>query len=145
MCGAIAALYIRKRRPTTTHVRMVTAIGAPAAISCAARICAAPENMSADNPSASQGEAPADCAPTPQTRPNGTRPMSGGVMSRTPATKSGREKIAGHERRDQPLTPPAVSPPTTRSWKSAISSEIGTMATMSAAEMSGHGNANSPW
>ena len=50
MCGAIAALYMRKRRPTTKHVRIVTAIGAPAAMSCAARICAAPENMIADKP-----------------------------------------------------------------------------------------------
>jgi len=45
----------------------------------------------------------------------------------------------------QPFTPPEVKPPTTRSWKMAIRMQIGTMAMISAAEMSGHGNANSPW
>src|SRR6185295_6818151 len=90
---AIAAMYIRKRRPMTKHVRMVTATGAPAAMSCVARICAAPENITADKPNDSHTDAPADCAPTPQTRPNGSRPRSGGDISRTPARKSGREKI----------------------------------------------------
>ena len=40
--------------------------------------------------------------------------------------------------------PPLVKPPTTRSWNTAISMQIGTIAMISAAEMSGHGNANSP-
>ncbi len=44
-----------------------------------------------------------------------------------------------------PFTPPDVSPPTTRSWNTAIRMQIGTIATTSAAEISGHGNANSPW
>ena len=49
------------------------------------------------------------------------------------------------DRGGQPFMPPAVSPPTTRSWKTAIRIEIGTMATISAAEMIGQGNENSPW
>ena len=44
-----------------------------------------------------------------------------------------------------PFTPPVVSPPTTRSWNTAMRMQIGTIATLSAAEMSGHGNAHSPW
>lgn len=44
----------------------------------------------------------------------------------------------------QPFMPPCVRPPTTRSWKSAMMIEIGTMATTSAAEMIGQGNENSP-
>ena len=44
----------------------------------------------------------------------------------------------------QPFMPPLVSPPTTRSWKTAIRMETGTIATMSAAEMIGQGNENSP-
>ena len=99
---------------------MVTATGAPAAISCAARICAAPENINADNPSASHGEAPADCAPTPQTRPNGTRPIERRRHVAGARDEIGSGEEAGHDRDDQPLTPPAVSPPTTRSWKTAI-------------------------
>jgi len=45
----------------------------------------------------------------------------------------------------QPFTPPAVNPPTTRSWNTAIRIEIGTIATISAAEIRGQGNAYSPW
>jgi hypothetical protein len=44
-----------------------------------------------------------------------------------------------------PFIPPLVRPPTTRSWKMAISTQIGTIATISAAEMIGQGNENSPW
>ena len=166
-CGAIAALYIRKRRPTTKQVSTITANGACAAMSCVARICAAPEKTIIAIPTASSADRPVACAATPQTSPNGRRPISGGVMSRMPATKSGREKwrdtgpvaqrgedamlarLARRRRGDraggQPLTPPAVSPPTTRSWNTAIMMQIGTSAMISAAEMSGHGNANSPW
>ncbi len=57
--GAIAALYIRKRRLTTKHESTITANGAPAASSCAAMICAAPLNMIIDIASAATGEAPA--------------------------------------------------------------------------------------
>lgn len=51
----------------------------------------------------------------------------------------------GSEASPQPFTPPAVRPLTTRSWNSAIRIAIGTIATISAAEMIGHGKANSPW
>ena len=44
-----------------------------------------------------------------------------------------------------PFIPPLVSPPTTRSWNTAIRIDTGTMATISAAEMIGQGKANSPW
>lgn len=44
----------------------------------------------------------------------------------------------------QPFNPPAVSPPTTRSWKIAITMATGTIATINAAEMIGHGNVYSP-
>jgi len=73
---------------------MITISGAPAAISCEATICAAPLNMIADIASAASGEAPAEIAAIPQTMPNGTMPISTGVMSRTPSKNAGREKCA---------------------------------------------------
>ena len=71
---------------------MITSSGAPAESSCAATICAAPLNMIADIASAASGDAPAETAAIPQTMPNGTMPISTGVMSRTPSKKAGREK-----------------------------------------------------
>lgn len=44
----------------------------------------------------------------------------------------------------QPFNPPCVKPPTTRSWKIAISTATGTMVTINAAEMMGQGKVNSP-
>jgi hypothetical protein len=37
-------------------------------------------------------------------------------------------KINVTDTHTQPFTPPAVNPPTTRSWKTAISTQIGTIA-----------------
>src|SRR5262245_18599874 len=120
--------------------------------------------MIIDIASAAIGEAPAAIAPTPHTTPNGTMPISIGDMSRTPSRNAEREKCArmrnegpaagkpqAHDVRGdynpaiQPLIPPAVKPPTTRSWNTAIRIEIGTIATISAADISGHGKAYSPW
>src|SRR5262249_6412454 len=55
-----------------------------------------------------QTDAPAACAPTPQTSPNGSSPSSGGAISRTPARKSGREKIRdkGLRARTAPVSRP---------------------------------------
>src|SRR5678815_1669146 len=91
-----------KRRPATKQVITITASGAPAASSCTARICAAPENTIADKPSAASGDAPAAAAPTPHTRPNGTRPMHAGTISAKPARKSASaamRRIASGDRR----------------------------------------------
>src|ERR1022692_569322 len=71
---------------------MMTGSGAPAASSCAAMICAAPLNIIADIASVASGEMPAAIAPMPHTIPNGTIPISAGVMSRTPSKNAGLEK-----------------------------------------------------
>ena len=60
------------------------------------------------------------------------------------AVREGEGRLVVHFQ-PQPFKPPEVRPLTTFSWKITISTTMGTMATTSAAEMIGHGKANSPW
>src|SRR5215217_2628944 len=58
---------------------------------------------------------------------------------------NGRTRQTLQHHTAQPLRPPCISPPTTRSWKLAIRTAIGTRATIRAAEIRGQGKAYSPW
>src|SRR5690606_20982140 len=82
--GAMAALYMTKRRLTTMDPATATHAGAPAASSPNAAVCPAPAKTSTDMATPSSGVRPASTASAPTARPKGMTPISSGTAAASP-------------------------------------------------------------
>src|SRR5512142_378305 len=96
-CGAMAALYMRKRRLTTNAAATVTATGEWTAMSWLAMSWAMPEKEKTESARPWAALMPAATAATPATKPNGTVPRSTGSISRQPARNALRGVASGKE------------------------------------------------
>ena len=90
-----------KRRLTQSVVTQTTHIGAPAAMSGNAAICAEPAYTRTDMKMASATPIPLFAIATPATSPQAAMPIAIGTPSRAPSRKAGRREIASASARSR--------------------------------------------